>query len=131
MKYKIIFLILTSVFSHSALSDIKKDAELVFKIVLKKAPTSRPQTVAYIPAEKKYYIADGGLAPMGSAYEAPISKSLIHTYDEQGQYLDSTKSTATISGSAFASAIIPISVGPANKSIPTFPNKILLASATN
>ena len=42
-----------------------------------------------------------------------------------------TKSTATISGSAFSSAIIPISVGPANKSIPTLPNKILLASATN
>ena len=91
MKYKIIFLILTSIFSLSAISDINKDAELVFKIVLKKAPTSRPQTVAYIPAEKKYYIADGGLAPMGSAYEAPISKSLIHTYDEQGIYLDSTK----------------------------------------
>ena len=26
---------------------------------------------------------------------------------------------------------MPISVGPANKSIPTFPNKILLDSATN
>ena len=42
-----------------------------------------------------------------------------------------TKSTATISASASSSAITAISVGPANKSIPTLPNKILLASATN
>jgi hypothetical protein len=56
-------------------------------------------------------------------------------YNQQGELYPCsawpTKSTATISGSAFASAIIPISVGPANRSIPTFPNKILLASATN
>ena len=69
---------------------VLSDAELAFKIELKKEPTSRPQTVAYVPVEKKYYIADGGLAPLGSAYEAPISKSLIHTYDENGQYLKST-----------------------------------------
>ncbi len=56
---------------------------LIFKIPLKKEPTTRPQTIAYIPVEKKYYIADGGLAPMGSNSQAPISKSLIHTYDEK------------------------------------------------
>ena len=75
-----------NLFSAAVLSD----AELAFKIELKKEPTSRPQTVAFVPVEKKYYIADGGLAPLGSAYEAPISKSLIHTYDENGQYLKST-----------------------------------------
>jgi hypothetical protein len=48
-------------------------------------------SIAYIPAFKKYYIADGGLAPMGSETEAPISKSLIHTYDDSGQYISSAK----------------------------------------
>lgn len=72
-------------------SEVLGEAELILKIELKKEPTSRPQTVAYIPVEKKYYIADGGLAPMGSAYEAPISKSLIHTYDENGNFLKSTR----------------------------------------
>jgi hypothetical protein len=72
-------------------AEINKDAELIFKITLAKPPTSMPQTVAYIPVEKKYYIADGGLAPMGSAYEAPISKSLIHTYDANGIYIESTR----------------------------------------
>ena len=72
-------------------AEILDKAELVLKINLKKAPTSRPQTVAYIPVEKKYYIADGGLAPMGSATEAPVSKSLIHTYDETGKYIESTR----------------------------------------
>jgi hypothetical protein len=91
MKLKIIFFTIVSIFSQLATGEIINDAELAFKIILKKAPTTRPQTVAYISAEKKYYIADGGLAPMGSAYEAPISKSLIHTYDDQGKYLDSTK----------------------------------------
>ncbi len=91
MKLKIIAFILFSVFSQLAISEILKDAELAFKIVLKKEPTTRPQTVAFISAEKKYYIADGGLAPMGSAYEAPISKSLIHTYDDKGEYLESTR----------------------------------------
>lgn len=87
-------IILTFYFSSLPLmvfSEILPDAELAFKIELKKEPTSRPQTVAYLPVEKKYYIADGGLAPMGSAYEAPISKSLIHTYDENGNYLKSTR----------------------------------------
>jgi hypothetical protein len=41
--------------------------------------------------KKKYYIADGGLAPLGSETEAPISKSLIHTYDQSGKYLSSTQ----------------------------------------
>ena len=48
-------------------------------------------TVAYIPTFKRYYIADGGLAPMGSEFEAPISKSLIHSYDDTGKYLNSSR----------------------------------------
>ena len=72
-------------------AEINENAELVFKINLTKKPTTRPQTIAYIPGEKKYYIADGGLAARGSDYEAPISKSLIHTYDESGKYIGSTR----------------------------------------
>ena len=72
-------------------AEINENAELVFKINLTKKPTTRPQTIAYIPGEKKYYIADGGLAARGSDYEAPISKSLIHTYDESGKYIESTR----------------------------------------
>jgi DNA-binding beta-propeller fold protein YncE len=89
---KLLVLIILSVLNISGLNaEVLEKAELILKINLKKAPTSRPQTVAYIPVEKKYYIADGGLAPMGSATEAPISKSLIHTYDETGKYIESTR----------------------------------------
>ncbi len=92
MSQKILILLTLSLLNFSLLNaEILKNAELAFKINLKKNPTSRPQTVAYIPNEKKYYIADGGLAPMGSATEAPLSKSLIHTYDENGQYIESTR----------------------------------------
>lgn len=48
-------------------------------------------TVAYLPSNKHYYIADGGLAPMGSAYEAPISKSEVHAFDSKGHYINSAK----------------------------------------
>ena len=91
MKFKIILFTILGALSHVAFSEILMEAELAVKISLKKKPTTRPQTIAFIGAEKKYYIADGGLAPLGSAYEAPISKSLIHTYDDQGNYLDSTR----------------------------------------
>jgi hypothetical protein len=43
-------------------------------------------TVAYIPGEKKYYIADGGLSPVGNE---PFSKSQVHVYDEKGAYIKS------------------------------------------
>ena len=89
---KIIYgLIPVFLFNFPLNAKIIENAELAFKIPLVKPPTSMPQTVAYIPVEKKYYIADGGLAPMGSAYEAPISKSLIHTFDENGKFIESTR----------------------------------------
>ena len=66
-------------------------AELVLKIELAQKPTTRPMTVAYIPGLKRYYIADGGLAPMASEFEAAVSKSLIHAYDETGKYINSAK----------------------------------------
>jgi len=48
-----------------ALAEILPEAQVGIKIPLIKKPTTRPMTVAHIPALKRYYIADGGLAPMG------------------------------------------------------------------
>lgn len=72
-------------------AEILPDAEVGIKIALTKKPTTRPMTVAYLPANQHYYIADGGLAPMGSELEAPISKSEVHAYTATGQYVNSAK----------------------------------------
>ena len=66
-------------------------AELGLKIGLAQKPTTRPMTVAYIPGLKRYYVADGGLALMASEFEAAVSKSLIHAYDETGKFINSAK----------------------------------------
>lgn len=76
---------------QSAHAEILPEAEIGIKIPLAKKPTTRPMTVAYIPVFKRYYIADGGLAPMGNENEAPVSKSLIHAYSEDGQYVNSSR----------------------------------------
>ena len=83
------FILSTSVLSASA--EILPDAQLGIKIPLVKKPSTRPISVAYIPSLKHYYIADGGLAPMGDENEAPTSKSLIHAYDDEGKYVNSSR----------------------------------------
>jgi hypothetical protein len=65
------------------------EAQVGIKIPLTQKPSSRPMTVAYVPVLKHYYIADGGLAPIGSETEAPVSKSQIHAYDDEGKYVNS------------------------------------------
>lgn len=70
---------------------ILPEAQVGIKITLTQKPSTRPMTVAYIPNLKRYYIADGGLAPMGSETEAPVSKSEIHAYDAAGKYVNSAK----------------------------------------
>jgi hypothetical protein len=72
-------------------AEILPEAQAAIKIPLAKKPTTRPMTVAYVPAFKNYYIADGGLAPMGSETEAPTSKSEIHAYSADGKYINSAK----------------------------------------
>lgn len=72
-------------------AEILPEAQIGIKITLAKKSTTRPMTVAHIPSFKRYYIADGGLAPMGSETEAPYSKSLIHSYDEDGKYVNSSR----------------------------------------
>lgn len=72
-------------------AEILPEAQVGIKIPLTKKPTTRPMTVAYIPTLKRYYIADGGLAPMGGEGEVPYSKSEIHSYDETGKYINSSR----------------------------------------
>jgi hypothetical protein len=72
-------------------AEILPEAQVGIKIPLTKKPTTRPMTVAHIPLFKRYYIADGGLAPMGGEGEMPYSKSEIHAYDESGKYLQSSR----------------------------------------
>ena len=72
-------------------AQVLPEAALGIKIAMTKTPSTRPMTVAYHPSLKRYYIADGGLAPLGSETEAPISKSEIHAYDDAGKYINSAK----------------------------------------
>lgn len=88
---KIIIALCFLIFNYSIYADVLPEAKSEVKITLARKPTTRPMTVAFIPGHKKYYIADGGLAPLGSETEAPISKSLIHTYDQSGKYVASTQ----------------------------------------
>lgn len=78
-------------FTQSVSAEILPTAEIGIKIPLAKKPTTRPMNVAYLPATQCYYIADGGLAPLGSDTEAPISKSEVHAYASNGSYLQSAK----------------------------------------
>ncbi len=84
-------LILLPLMAHQTQAAILPEAETVTKITLAKKPTSKPMSIAYVPFYQRYYVADGGLAPMGSETEAPISKSQIHVYSAEGQYLQSVK----------------------------------------
>jgi hypothetical protein len=84
-------LILSPLMAHQAQAAILPDAETVSKITLAKKPTSKPMSIAYVPIHQRYYVADGGLAPMGSETEAPISKSQIHVYSAEGKYIQSVK----------------------------------------
>lgn len=75
----------------TAHADILSEAEVGIKIPLTKKPTTRPMSIAYLPSHQHYYIADGGLAPMGSEFEAPISKSEVHAFTAEGTYINSAK----------------------------------------
>jgi hypothetical protein len=79
-------------FAGTALkAEVLPEAVQGIKIPLAKKPSTRPMTVAYMPGVKHYYIADGGLAPMGSETEAPISRSQIHAYNDAGKYVNSAR----------------------------------------
>lgn len=79
------------VFASTLQAAVLPEAKLAIKIPMAKAPTSRPMTVAYHPTLMHYYVADGGLAPMGSEWSAPMSKSQIHAFDKEGKYVNSAE----------------------------------------
>jgi hypothetical protein len=83
--------ILLPLLAHQAQAAVLPEAEVVTKITLAKMPSSKPMSIAYVPIHQRYYVADGGLAPMGSETEAPISKSQVHVYGDGGQYIQSVK----------------------------------------
>ncbi len=87
----ILFALLSAAIINQANAEILSEAVVGIKIPLAQKPTTRPMTVAHIGGYKRYYIADGGLAPMISEYEAALSKSLIHAYDDEGKYISSAK----------------------------------------
>lgn len=89
-KYALLLACLMGAAPHGQ-ADILPEAEVMIKIPLAKKPTTRPMTVAYLPSTQHYYVADGGLAAMGSEFEAPTSKSEIHAYTAEGQYINSAK----------------------------------------
>ncbi|TXI46151.1 hypothetical protein [Methylophilus sp.] len=88
---KILSVLALSCLALSAQAEILPEAEVGVKIPLVKKPTTRPMAVAYLPSNQHYYIADGGLAPMGSEFEAPISKSEVHAFTADGSYVNSAK----------------------------------------
>lgn len=89
LRIKASILVASILFASATQAAVLPEAKLGIKIPMSKAPTTRPMTVAYHPALMHYYVADGGLAPMGSEWEAPISKSQVHAFTEDGNYINS------------------------------------------
>jgi hypothetical protein len=88
-KMRISILFVSLLFTCASQAAVLPEAKLTLKIPMEKEPTTRPMTVAYHPALMHYYVADGGLAPMGSEWEAPISKSQVHAFSAEGKYINS------------------------------------------
>ncbi len=75
-------------FSAISLAEVRTKATTTIKIPMAVEPSTRPQTIAYHPALMHYYVADGGLAPLASMTEIPISKSKVHAFDSEGKYVN-------------------------------------------
>ncbi len=84
-------LMLSSLFTLPAGAEVLAQAVPEVKIALAKKPSSRPMTVAYLPFQKQYFVADGGLGPIPGDPLARASQSEVHVYDEGGKYLSSAK----------------------------------------
>lgn len=85
------FSLLVALTGQTAQAEVLAQAEQAVRIALAAKPTSRPITVAYVPDYSRYYIADGGLAPMSDGLTAPVSKSEVHVYSGEGKHLQSAK----------------------------------------
>ena len=82
---------LLSLVAYQAQAAVLPEAQTATKITLAKKPTSKPMSIAYVPFYQRYYVADGGLAPTPGENEAPVSKSQIHVYSAEGEYIQSAK----------------------------------------
>lgn len=76
---------------NTAQAGVLPEAAESIKIALAKKPTTRPMTVAYVPDYKRYYVADGGLGAVEDGINIPMSKSEVHVFSEQGEYLQSAQ----------------------------------------
>jgi len=74
-----------------SVAQVLPEASVSIKIPLAKKPTTRPMTVAFVPEHQRYYIADGGLAPVPGDMENQNSNSEIHVYSADGKYISSAK----------------------------------------
>ncbi|MDR2874883.1 MAG: hypothetical protein LBV44_03000 [Methylobacillus sp.] len=88
-RFAFVLLLAVSLSAHAA--PVLPEAAEALRIPLVAKPTSRPMSVAYAPDYSRYFIADGGLAPMPNDFGAPVSPSQVHVYDEKGAYLYSAK----------------------------------------
>ena len=84
-------LIFMSLIVTTSQAAILTEAKVEIKIPLAKKSSTRPMTIAYVPDFKRYYIADGGLAPMPGNFDITTSLSEIHSYDSKGQYMQSAQ----------------------------------------
>lgn len=93
MKFQssILFTALAFGFTLNSNAAVLPEASTAIKIAMAKKPTSKPMSIAYVPIHERYYVADGGLAPMPGDMEAAVSKSEIHVYDAEGKYVHSAK----------------------------------------
>ena len=92
MRFNIIVLAVVGLVSFNlAQAQVLTEAKVGIKILLAKKPTTHPMSVAYVPLYNRYYIADGGLAPIPGDQDIAVSKSQIHVYDAEGKYLQSAK----------------------------------------
>ncbi|HQR51302.1 MAG TPA: hypothetical protein PKW44_06670 [Methylophilaceae bacterium] len=82
---------LAMILSLPAGAQVLAEALEGMRIPLAARPVSRPMTVAYVPEQARYIIADGGFAAMADEYGNIASKSLIHVYDAKGNYVSSAK----------------------------------------
>ncbi len=89
--FKLLLSVVLAVSGALAHAGIQAEASTAIKIPLAKKPTSKPMSIAYYPYYQKYYVADGGLAPMPGENEAPVSRSEIHSYSDEGKYLASAR----------------------------------------
>ncbi|MBU3643733.1 MAG: hypothetical protein FGM31_00120 [Candidatus Methylopumilus sp.] len=89
--FKLLLSLLLSSSYLIAHAGIQAEASTTVKIALAKKPTSKPMSIAYYPLYQKYYVADGGLAPLPGENEAPLSRSEIHVYGDDGKYLKSAR----------------------------------------